>query len=111
MPRPKGSKNKKPSVRATKIAPMTVEQIADEKAAIAKEIEEATAAVNEAAQFLKDKKAALKAAQKKLAKFEKQEAALTAQAEQEQRKADAERLAAAFLASGKSLDEVLNMLK
>lgn len=46
MPRPKGSKNKKPSVRASKIVPMTVEQIADEKAAIAKEIEDATAAVN-----------------------------------------------------------------
>ena len=38
-------------------------------------------------------------------------AALTAQAEQEQRKADAEKLAAAFLSSGKSLDEVLEMLK
>lgn len=55
MLRPKGSKSKKPSVYARKIDSMTVEQITDKRATIAKEIENATAAVNEAAQVLKDK--------------------------------------------------------
>ena len=42
---------------------------------------------------------------------EKQEAALAEQAAQNQRKADAEKLATAFLESGKSLDEVLRALQ
>ena len=46
-----------------------------------------------------------------LAKIEKQEAALAEQAAQNQRKADAEKLATAFLESGKSLDEVLRALQ
>lgn len=81
------------------------------KLLLLKEIEGATAAVSEAAQILKDKKASLKASQKKLAKLKKQGAALTAQAEQEQRKSDAEKLVASFLTSDKSLDEVLDMLR
>ena len=60
---------------------------------------------------LKAKKAELKDAQKQLAKIEKQEAALAEQAAQNQRKADAEKLATAFLESGKSLDEVLRALQ
>ena len=64
-----------------------------------------------AAAALKAKKAELKDAQKQLAKIEKQEAALAEQAAQNQRKADAEKLATAFLESGKSLDEVLRALQ
>ena len=46
-----------------------------------------------------------------LPKSKKQEAALAEQAAQNQRKADAEKLATAFLESGKSLDEVLRALQ
>lgn len=74
-------------------------------------IEALTSEVNEAAAALKAKKAELKDAQKQLAKIEKQEAALAEQAAQNQRKADAEKLATAFLESGKSLDEVLRALQ
>lgn len=109
MPRPKGSKNKK--TLAQNAACITAEQIAKDKALIAEEIEAAEAAVSEAMQLVKEKKAALKAAQKKLARFLKQEASMTALAEKAQRKADAEKLAQAFLSSGKSLDEVMELLK
>ena len=47
----------------------------------------------------------------KMHPIEKQEAALAEQAAQNQRKADAEKLATAFLESGKSLDEVLRALQ
>ena len=91
MPRPKGSKNRKPSVRRKGVA--NAESISEAKAAVATQIAE------------------LKDAQKQLAKIEKQEAALAEQAAQNQRKADAEKLATAFLESGKSLDEVLRALQ
>lgn len=109
MPRPKGSKNRKPSVRRKGIA--NAESISEAKAAVATQIEALTSEVNEAAAALKAKKAELKDAQKQLAKIEKQEAALAEQAAQNQRKADAEKLATAFLESGKSLDEVLRALQ
>ena len=102
MPRPKGSKNRKPSVRRKGVA--NAESISEAKAAVATQIEALTSEVNEAAAALKD-------AQKQLAKIEKQEAALAEQAAQNQRKADAEKLATAFLESGKSLDEVLRALQ
>lgn len=90
MPRPKGSKNRKPSVRRKGVA--NAESISEAKAAVATQIEALTSEVNEAAAALKAKKAELKDAQK-------------------QRKADAEKLATAFLESGKSLDEVLRALQ
>ena len=102
MPRPKGSKNRKPSVRRKGVA--NAESISEAKAAVATQIEALTSEVNEAAAALKAKKAELKDAQKQLAKIEKQEAALAEQA-------DAEKLATAFLESGKSLDEVLRALQ
>ena len=98
MPRPKGSKNRKPSVRRKGVA--NAESISEAKAAVATQIEALTSEVNEAAAALKAKKAELKDAQKQLAKIEKQEAALAEQAAQNQRKADAEKLATAFLESG-----------
>lgn len=74
MPRPKGSKNRKPSVRRKGVA--NAESISEAKAAVATQIEALTSEVNEAAAALKAKKAELKDAQKQLAKIEKQEAAL-----------------------------------
>ena len=82
MPRPKGSKNRKPSVRRKGVA--NAESISEAKAAVATQIEALTSEVNEAA---------------------------AEQAAQNQRKADAEKLATAFLESGKSLDEVLRALQ
>ena len=71
MPRPKGSKNRKPSVRRKGVA--NAESISEAKAAVATQIEALTSEVNEAAAALKAKKAELKDAQKQLAKIEKQD--------------------------------------
>lgn len=106
---PRGAKIGKPSVRRKGVA--NAESISEAKAAVATQIEALTSEVNEAAAALKAKKAELKDAQNQLAKIEKQEAALAEQAAQNQRKADAEKLATAFLESGKSLDEVLRALQ
>lgn len=106
---PRGSKNKKPPVRRK--GPVSAESISESKAAVTAQIEALTSEVNEVAAALKGKKAELKDAQKQLVKIEKQETALAEQAAQNQRKADAEKLAAAFLESGKSLDEVLSALQ
>lgn len=107
MARPKGSKNKKNPVSNAG----TLETVAAAKKNLGEEIDALTAAVEEAAQALKDKKAELKTAQKKLEKLEKQEAAAQEAAAQEAKRAEASRLLDAFLASGKSLDEVLEVLK
>lgn len=88
MPRPKGSKNRKTPVAAAPDA--NVE-------AISKEIEELTAA-------LKAKKAELKKALQAKAKAEKAAAA-------KQAAEDKARLLKAVAASGKTVDEVLELLK
>jgi len=54
MPRPKGSKNRKPSVRRKGVA--NAESISEAKAAVATQIEALTSEVNEAAAALKAKK-------------------------------------------------------
>ena len=52
MPRPKGSKNRKPSVRRKGVA--NAESISEAKAAVATQIEALTSEVNEAAAALKE---------------------------------------------------------
>lgn len=54
MPRPKGSKNRKPSVRRKGVA--NAESISEAKAAVATQIEALTSEVNEAAAALKPRK-------------------------------------------------------
>ena len=105
MPRPKGSKNK------VKKNVTPLEQLLTEKNAALAAIETLTVAVDDAQAALKAKKSELKAAQKKLKNLEKQESAAAAQAEQQQRKVEAEKLASAFMESGKSLEEILELLK
>ena len=111
MPRPKGSKNKTKTVKATVDFAAQIAEKQSAKEAAAAEIASITANIDALKADLKAKKAELKDAQKQLAKIEKQEAALAEQAAQNQRKADAEKLATAFLESGKSLDEVLRALQ
>lgn len=109
MPRPKGSKNKTTSAQAMGVA--TMEQLEAAKAEIQDEISTLNTDLEEMAQLLKSKKADLKAAQKALAALEKQEAALAEQAAKEKRQEEANTLAAAFLDSGKSLEEILKLLE
>ena len=90
---------------------MTMDQLNAAKAAAAQEIEKLMAEVDNAALALKAKKSELKAAQKKLVALGKQEEA-AAQAEAElKRQEEAKKVMAAFMESGKTLDEALEALK
>ena len=91
MPRPKGSKNKK-----TAVVIDTVENIDEKIAAV-------EAAIDELTESLKARKAELKALTK--AKLEAERLAAEKKAE-----ADKAKLLEAFIASGKSVDEVITML-
>lgn len=95
MSRPKGSKNKPKAVETAVI--VTVEEYDGKIAALEKEIEAATATV-------KARKAELKELVKARAEAEK--AAAERKAEE-----DKARILAAVEASGKSVDEILELLK
>ena len=97
MPRPKGSKNKKTATANTPDINVSIESLDEQIKATEAEIENMTAS-------LKDKKAELKALLKKKDKAEK--AAAEKKAEEEKA-----RLLEAVAASGKSIDEILEMLK
>ena len=94
MPRPKGSKNRVKTVETAVVKPEEIE----------KRIEEITAEIDQLGETLKEKKAELKALTKAKAEAEK------AAAEQKA-KEDKEKLLAAVEASGKSIEEILEMLK
>lgn len=96
MPRPKGSKNKK-NVTTKSAAIISIEELDAQIAAVTAEIETMTAE-------LKNKKAELKKLTKERAAAE--EAAAAAKAEE-----DKARVLDAIAASGKSIDEVLELLK
>jgi len=97
MPRPKGSKNKKTAATNTMEINISIELLDEQIKATEAEIESMTAS-------LKDKKAELKALLKKKDKAEK--AAAEKKAEEEKA-----RLLEAVAASGKSIEEILEMLK
>ena len=97
MPRTKGSKNKKTAATNTMEINISIESLDEQIKTTEAEIESMTAA-------LKDKKTELKALLKKKDKAEK----IAAEKKAEEEKA---RLLEAVAASGKSIDEILEMLK
>lgn len=96
MPRPKGSKN-----RVKKVETVNKVQAPEE---IGKKIEEITAEIDKLGEEIKTKKAELKSLMKVKADMEKAAAAKKA----EENKA---KIMAAVEASGKSVDEILELLK
>ena len=97
MPRPKGSKNKKTASEKTPDINISIESLDEQIRAMEAEIESMTAS-------LKDKKAELKKLNKAKEKAEK----LAAEQKAEE---DKNRILDAVAASGKSIDEILEMLK
>ena len=95
MPRPKGSKNK-PKEAVAKTAVISLEEY-DEK------ISAAEAEINALNEQLKAKKAELK-------KLEKEKAAVEKKAAAQKAEADKARILEAVANSGKSVDEILEML-
>lgn len=97
MPRPKGSRNKKTAAVKNPDINVSIESVDEQIGAVEAEIESMTAS-------LKGKKAELKKLTKEKAKAEK----IAAEQKAEE---DKGRLLEAVAASGKSIDEILEMLK
>lgn len=110
MPRTKGSKNR-PKTNITKDY---VSQIAEEQETIASlntEIASIQKAIEEQKNTLKEKKSALKKAEKEVASMEAKKAKADAKVAEEAKKAEAESVVKKLLASGMSVDEILEKLK
>ena len=107
MPRPKGSKNKPKTVKATVdfAAQITEKQAAKEAATV--EIASITANIDVLKADLKTKKAALKSIDKEIARIE----AKKIKAAESAKKVEAEAVLKKLLASGMTADEILEKLK
>lgn len=111
MPRPKGSKNKPKTVKATvDFAAQITEKQAAKEAATA-EIASITANIDALKADLKTKKAALKSIDKEIARIEAKKIKAETKAAESAKKAEAEDVLKKLLASGMTADEILEKLK
>ena len=111
MPRPKGSKNKPKTVKATVDFAAQIAEKQSAKEAAAAEIASITANIDTLKADLKEKKTALKVTQKELTKLEAMKAAADQKAAEVAKKNEAEAVLKKLLASGMSADEILEKLK
>ena len=108
MPRTKGSKNK------TKISNDYTSQIAEKQDTITSlttEMAAITANIDTLKADLKEKKVALKKAEKEVVKLEAKKSAAEQKAAEEAKKAEAESVVKKLLASGMSAEKILEKLK
>ena len=111
MPRPKGSKNKTKTVKATVDFAAQIAEKQSAKEALTAEISSITANIDTLKADLKEKKTALKKAEKEVASLEAKKVKADAKAAEEAKKAEAEDVLKKLLASGVSADEILAKLK
>ena len=111
MPRPKGSKNKTKTVKATADFAAQITENQSAKEAAAAEIASITANIDALKADLKEKKTALKKVEKEVAILEAKKTKADAKAAEEAKKAEAEAVLKKLLASGMSSDEILAKLK
>ena len=111
MPRPKGSKNKPKTVKATVDFAAQIAEKQSAKEAVTAEIASITVSLDTLKADLKTKKVALKSIDKEIAKLEAKKATVDAKAAEEAKKAEAEAVLKKLLASGVSADEILAKLK
>ena len=109
MPRTKGSKNRPKTVTADFATQLAEKQSARE--ALAVEIASITANIDTLKADLKEKKTALKKAEKEVATLKAKKAKADAQDAEEAKKTEAEAVLKKLLASGMSADEILEKLK
>ena len=109
MPRTKGSKNKPKTVAADFATQLAEKQSAKE--ALSAEIASIIANIDTLKADLKEKKSALKKAEKEVAMLEAKKAKADVKAVEEAKKAEAESVLKKLLASGMSADEILEKLK
>ena len=111
MPRPKGSKNKPKTVKATVDFATQIAEKQSAKEALTAEIASITANIDTLKADLKEKKTALKKAEKEVVTLEAKKARADAKAAEEPKKAEAESVLKKLLAEGMSADEILAKLK
>ena len=111
MPRPKGSKNKTKTVKATVDFAAQIAEKQSAKEALSAEIASIIANIDTLKADLKEKKSALKKAEKEVAMLEAKKAKADAKAAEEAKKTEAEAVLKKLLASGMSADEILEKLK
>lgn len=111
MPRPKGSKNKPKTVKATADFATQIAEKQAAKESVAAEITSITANIDALKADLKAKKAELKSIDKEIAKIEAQKVKAETKAAESAKKAEAEDVLKKLLASGMSADEILAKLK
>ena len=109
MPRTKGSKNKPKTVAADFATQLAEKQSAKE--ALSAEIASIIANIDTLKADLKEKKSALKKAEKEVAMLEAKKEKADAKAAEEAKKTEAEAVLKKLLASGMSADEILEKLK
>ena len=109
MPRTKGSKNKPKTVTADFATQIAEKQSAKE--ALIAEIASITANIDTLKADLKEKKTALKKAEKEVASLKAKKAKADAKPAEEVKKTEVESVVKRLLASGMSADEILEKLK
>ena len=111
MPRPKGSKNKPKTVKATVDFAAQIAEKQSAKEAAAAEIASITVNIDTLKADLKTKKTELKSIDKEIARLEAKKAKADAKATENAKKAEAESVLKKLLAEGVSADEILAKLK
>lgn len=111
MPRPKGSKNKPKTVKATVDFAAQIAEKQSAKEALTAEIASITANIDALKADLKVQKAALKKAEKEVEMLEAKKEKADAKAAEQAKKVEAESVLKKLLAEGMSADEILAKLK
>ena len=111
MPRPKGSKNKHKTVKASVDFAAQIAEKQSTKEATAAEIASITANIDTLKADLKTKKAELKSTDKEIVRIEAKKVKAEAKAAESAKKVEAKGVLKKLLASGVSADEILAKLK
>lgn len=111
MPRPKGSKNKPKTVKATVDFAAQLAEKQSAKETTAAEIVSITANIDVLKDDLKTKKAELKSIDKEIARIEAKKVKADQKAAESAKKAEAEDVLKKLLASGVSADDIIEKLK
>ena len=111
MPRPKGSKNKPKTVKATVDFAAQISEKQSAKEAVTAEIASITANIDSLKADLKERKSSLKAIDKEIVKLEAKKAKADAKAAEEAKKTEAESVLKKLLDEGMSADEIIAKLK
>ncbi len=110
MPRPKGSKNKKTIQSVDKVEAKLAAQL-EAKKALEDEQAQIVAEIEKQKQLLKAKKKELRAAEKAIAELEAKKAEAAAIEDAAAKKAEIEQVVTKLVSSGRSAEEILDLLQ